>query len=268
MYPKRAAQKRWLHHYSQTFNTVEGNSTFYATPTADTLHRWSEQAEEGFRFALKFPKSITHESILQNVEAETDLLLQGLAVLQEHGRLGPTFLQFSDRFGPEHIGRLDRYLERLPAEFPFAVEVRHPGFFEGAVEQELHQILASRNIDRVIFDSRPLYSAAPSDQSELESQGRKPKLPIRTAATGAHPFLRLVGRNDVVAVDPWIEEWVGVVLDWIRQGKIPYLFMHAPNYEFSPALASRFYARLAREIPGLEAELSFPNQAEQQLHLF
>ena len=268
VYPQRAAQNRWLHYYSQTFNTVEGNSTFYATPTSDTLRRWAEQTEDGFRFALKFPKSITHEKCLHHVEAETEFLLEGLMVLKEHQRLGPTFLQFSDRFGPENLERLGRYLENLPRVFPWAVEVRHPGFFQGKAEKELHALLVEQNIDRVIFDSRPLYSAPPSDESELKSQGRKPRVPVSHEITGSNPFLRLVGRNDVTAVDPWIDEWVPTILQWIQQGKTPYLLLHAPDYQYSPEFVQRFYARLAQAMPELEPEFAFPNRADQQLRLF
>ncbi len=47
--------------YSQYFNSVEGNTTFYADPTADTLLRWQQQTAENFRFVLKVPQRISHQ---------------------------------------------------------------------------------------------------------------------------------------------------------------------------------------------------------------
>ena len=44
VYPARTPRSRWLSWYSQTFNTVEGNSTFYAIPSIEKLftrRKWS-----------------------------------------------------------------------------------------------------------------------------------------------------------------------------------------------------------------------------------
>ena len=43
VYPASAPQKSWLKYYSETFLTVEGNTTFYAIPSPDTVQRWIAQ---------------------------------------------------------------------------------------------------------------------------------------------------------------------------------------------------------------------------------
>ncbi|ELT1968072.1 TPA: DUF72 domain-containing protein, partial [Aeromonas salmonicida] len=50
-----------LAHYARVFNTVEGNTTFYASPTPDTVQRWADAVPAHFRFSFKFPKEISHQ---------------------------------------------------------------------------------------------------------------------------------------------------------------------------------------------------------------
>lgn len=268
VYPASAAKDRWLRHYTKTFGTVEGNSTFYGIPGPETFRRWADQTSGEFKFALKFPRSISHEKELLGAETETSLFLDGLEILHSAGRLGTSFLQLGPRFGPSGLAPLQRYLERLPELFPFAVEVRHAAWFEGSLERELNQLLEHHNVDRVIFDSRPLFSAPPTDECEIKSQGRKPKSPIRDFVTGPRPMLRLVGRNNIELADPWIEQWVPKVAKWIADGLEPYIFLHAPDDAFAPQLAVRFHNALAKIIHPLEPMESWPHSVEVQQQLF
>lgn len=91
VYPVRTPRKDWLHWYSRTFNTVEGNSTFYALPGPDAIQRWVEQTPDHFRFALKFPRTISHELELEHSQTATREFLQRIEPLREALRLGPTF---------------------------------------------------------------------------------------------------------------------------------------------------------------------------------
>jgi uncharacterized protein YecE (DUF72 family) len=268
VYAASAPKDRWLKSYTNVFGTVEGNSTFYGIPRPDTFRRWADQAVDGFKFALKFPRVISHEKELLHAEMETKLFLDCLEILANANRLGTSFLQLGPRFDGQHLGPLQRYLEQLPAEFPFAVEVRHPAWFEAPFENELNQLLEHLEMDRVIFDSRPLYSAPPTDEYEIKSQGRKPKSPIRDFVTGSRPMLRLVGRNDVSLVDPWIEQWIPKVATWINDGLEPYVFLHAPNDAFAPQLAMRFHNALAETLDKLNPFESWPQTTEFQRQLF
>ena len=40
---------------------MEGNTTFYATPTPEIVERWRDQVPETFRFCFKLPKTVTHD---------------------------------------------------------------------------------------------------------------------------------------------------------------------------------------------------------------
>lgn len=264
----KAPKDKWLNQYSGSFNTVEGNSTFYGIPRIETFQRWAEQVNEGFRFALKFPRAISHEKQMQNVELETDQFLRGLDALHSHNRLGPTFLQLSPTFGPQKFNLLASYLERLPKNYSFAVEVRHRGWFEGEAEVNLNRLLSQHNMDRVIFDSRPLFSCEPADEVEKAAQHRKPRVPIRTTVTGKYPMLRFIGKNDVLLTKPWIKEWVPTVADWIANDLTPFVFAHTPDDRFAPEFARLFHNALAEKVESVEPIDEWPFTAPKQRELF
>ena len=243
-------RERWLPEYSQVFSTVEGNSTFYAMPTINTVKRWANETHDGFQFALKFPRIITHECRLQHAEVETRLFMDALEVLRQADRLGPTFLQLPPTFSGRYFETLESYLRQLPSDMPFAVEVRHLDFFNHADNDDrLNELLFELGMDRVVFDSRALFSAPPDDEFELASQGRKPNLPVQPRAIGDRPLVRFVGRNRIEEVEPWIEEWVPVIAEWISMGKTPYVFTHSPDDLYAPEFARHFHQALRLLVP-------------------
>lgn len=251
VFRRGAKRHEFLHQYSAAFNTVEGNTTFYGLPTLETVQRWCDDTLPGFRFALKFPRTISHEKQLIGAEAETKEFLTVLERLALADRLGPSFLQLSPSFSGGQLPALAAYLRELPEEFPFAVEVRHDDFFKRSGQQTLDELLQRLQMDRALFDTRPLFSAPPNDEHEVEAQKRKPKSPLCHSVTGQRPMLRLVGRNDVAASQPWIEEWAPMVADWIKQGLTPYIFLHTPHDMHAPELARSFHQALSRHLPQL-----------------
>lgn len=263
LFTERAARREFLDQYSRAFGTVEGNSVFYGLPTLDTASRWAAETADGFHFALKFPRTISHDGPLGKPASDTRAFLEVLDVLHEAERLGPSFLQLPPYFDGSRFDELANYLEALPTDLPFAVEVRHADWFdEGPRERAFHDLLGSHDIDRVTFDSRALFSAEPSDPFEAKSQDRKPLVPIRHTVTGRHPFLRFVGRNDVSAVQPWIDEWAPIVAEWLAMGLEPYVFTHAPNDRFAPEFARLFHETLTRSVDDLTPLPPWPGELE------
>jgi len=260
----------WIGEYTSVFGTVEGNSTFYALPDYDTVRRWSQQALPGFRFALKVPGAITHEAKLHGCEATTERFMAALRILQEADVLGPTLLQLPPDFDAAHESSLRRWLDHWPESFPLAVEVRHADWFDqGSHESRLDRELSERGMDRVLFDSRCLFSESPDDPVEQVSQSRKPRSPFRTTVTGQRPFVRFIGRNRLEKTDPWIESWSRQVAVWLREGREVYFFTHAPDDAFAPELARRFYRRLQQELPELPDMSAWPAEClPRQLDLF
>lgn len=266
VYPAKAPKREWLGHYSRAFNTVEGNSTFYGLPALETVQRWGNETAPGFRFALKFPRVISHEKRLRASDGDLRAFLEILEILQRADRLGPSFLQLGPDFSASEYASLERFLQQLPKEFPYAVEVRHRDWFDdGMHEARLDELLESLQIDRVLFDSRPLFASAPVTDSERETQRRKPRSPHRLTVTGQHPFVRLIGSDDVGAVEPWLDEWAPLVAGWIRDGLTPFFFAHAPDDRFAPVIARKFHERVRGHLPELSLMPKWPGEESSKL---
>ena len=256
-----ARRRDWLRQYSQAFNTVEGNSSFYAIPSVETARRWADETEPGFRFALKFPQVISHERQLVGCEEPLRQFLAVLETLATADRLGPTFLQLSAYFGPDRLNSLSNFLEQLPQEFPYAVEVRHPAFFaSGDDERKFDDLLARLGVDRVLFDSRAIFNGPPQDEHERESQRRKPRVPLRRTVTGKRPMVRFVGRDVIEQSREPLVEWAPVVARWLADGLQPYFFTHAPCDTYAPAMAAMFHEALRKAAPDLPPLPAWPGQ--------
>lgn len=271
----RGNQRReWLGDYSRMFPTVEGNSTFYALPSRETVQRWADETAPGFRFCFKFPKTVSHLHQLEGCDRQVREFFDRLEILRRSDRLGPSFLQLPPSFSGNKLPRLGRFLDQYAGEFPLAVEVRHGDFFDGGPHEEtLCQLLAQHRVDYVIFDSRPLHALPPRDEYEEASQGRKPKIPHRQTVTGSTPFLRLVGRNRLEETIDGIEGWVPAIASWIERGLRPMVFMHTPNEAHAPATARYLYERIRDvfphwpELPG-PPSVELPPASARQRQLF
>ena len=64
LYPPKSQPRDFLNLYSRRFTTVEGNTTFYAIPSAQTIEKWVEQTPLGFKFCPKLHRQITHQGLL------------------------------------------------------------------------------------------------------------------------------------------------------------------------------------------------------------
>ncbi|MDJ0839096.1 MAG: DUF72 domain-containing protein [Acidobacteriota bacterium] len=269
-FTRKAKPAEFLKQYSSVLTTVEGNTTFYAVPAAATVLKWRASAAPGFRFCFKFPRVISHDKALRDAQTETEAFFQALAPL--HGQLGPFFLQLPPHF--DNFTTLRRYLESLPTQFDYAVELRSPRFFrQDALERDLEQMLAALEMDRVVFDTRRLMSLETGDPELKDAQRRKPKTPVRTQALGRYPFLRYVGYPEVERDVEAVRVWTGVVAGWIREGRTPFVFMHqAPDDERAPELCRLFHETLRKELPELPDMPPWPIEKEgpeqEQLSLF
>lgn len=243
LFPASTPAGERLAAYARIFNAVEGNTTFYATPPATTVERWLAQTGPGFRFCFKLPRAITHDRMLVNAARELEAFMAVLEPLAS--RLGPVLVQLPPRFAPRQLPVLEDFLLALPPWAPYAVEVRHPGFFAGGAQLELDAMLTELGVDRVILDARGVHEAEGDDPALVEAHERKPNLPAPAIVTGQRPVLRYVANPELTANDVRLAAWIDEVVRWLEQGREPYLFMHVPNDFHAPRLARRFFEQLA-----------------------
>jgi uncharacterized protein YecE (DUF72 family) len=120
--------------YASTFQTVELNVTFYRMPSAATFENWARQAPEGFLFAVKASRYLTHVKRLQDPRSSVDYLMDRARLLGEH--LGPILIQLPPDMSIE-LERLAETLDAFPAGTRIAVEPRHPSWFVEDVRELL-----------------------------------------------------------------------------------------------------------------------------------
>lgn len=233
------ARQQGLVFYARQLNSVEGNTTFYALPDAATVARWRASVPPEFSFTFKFHQAISHQQSLVNVAALVDEQLGLLAPLGE--QLGVMMLQLPASFGARRLPDLEQFLRTLPAAINCAVEVRHPVFFAKQAEEiALNQLLMEYAANRVIMDTRALFTG-PSDGPMMnEVRKVKPRLPVNVIATGSKPVLRFVGGNDTQVNEDCLRPWVRKCHQWREQGRTPYLFFHRPDNKDAPWLAQQF----------------------------
>lgn len=248
-----------LERYSKVFNSVEGNTTFYATPSREQCEQWRTQVPDDFRFLLKFPRLITHDLMLAGVGDDVRAFLDIVEPLKEV--LGPFLVQLPAAFGPDRLGHLWRFVDALPEPLSCAVEVRHRAFFnKGEEERALNRGLRERNIARVCFDSRALFSAAPDNAATIDAQRKKPRVPVHLLPVDAPPVIRFIGHPDLASNRHFMAPWVERIAGWIEAGRRPFVFVHMPDNGDALLLAALWSELLNERLPhvpalGLEAAL-------------
>jgi uncharacterized protein YecE (DUF72 family) len=120
-YPQDAKPPDYLRHYAGRLSAVELNNTFYRLPAEEQFRRWAEATPEGFRFAVKAPRSISFFGRLDQVGT----LAERLGVLGP--RLGPLLVRAHDE-RPRDDGFLLLLLESLDPAMNVALDLRHPSW--------------------------------------------------------------------------------------------------------------------------------------------
>jgi len=267
LYRKASSAGDFLSQYAHVFNAVEGNTTFYGTPSAHTVQRWCEQTSASFRVACKFPRGITHDRKLRDADAEVTGFLQAMAMLGE--RAGRLMIQLPPTFAPPALPVLDKFLQRLPREFTYSVEFRHRAFYESrlAVEQS-NELLERHRCGRTIIDTRGLRAGRDDHPAVLTARHKKPNLKFNTYVTASMPFLRFVGHPDTAVNTPFIESWAETIAQWLGQGFTPYVFIHTANNVHAPELARELHRTLSSKVDVGEMPEWLTEEPTSQLDLF
>lgn len=245
--PSDTPAGRELEPYSQVCNSVEGNTTFYATPDAASVARWRDSTPEDFRFAFKLPREVTHDRRLRDSDALLRSFLDRMAPLGP--RLGPFMIQLPASFGPADLPVLRSFLDGLPSGFAWSVEVRHAAFHAGGdAERPLNDLLHENGVNRVLLDSRPVFDGPRATPEEIDAWEKKPRLPVRAVATADQPVVRFIGQTDADANPSYWAPWIERVVRWLEDGRSPIVFLHTPDNVVAPELCRRFHGQVAARV--------------------
>ena len=153
-YPKGVPQRSWLSHYAEHFDTVEINSTFYRLASPSAVEGWVEQSPDGFIFAVKASRYLTHVKRLSGLEDGVRRFYERLEALTRTEKFGPVLWQLPENFHRDD-DRLAGALASLPAG-RHAFEFRHASWFV----DDVYALLGEHGVALVIGDdpSRPFQS--------------------------------------------------------------------------------------------------------------
>lgn len=127
-YPEGLPQRLWLEHYAGHFPVVEVNNAFYRLPEKSTFEQWRERTPDGFRFAVKMSRYLTHVKRLRDPAEPVGRFLERADALG--AKLGPVLLQLPPTLKAD-LGALDETLAQFPERVRVVVEPRHPTWFTG-----------------------------------------------------------------------------------------------------------------------------------------
>ena len=114
-YPPAVPKSHWFEHYANTFDTVEINNTFYRLPEKKTFAAWAARAPDGFLYAVKASRFLTHMKKLKDPEEPLRRLFSRMAPLTNH--LGPVLYQLPPGWKLDY-DRLEHFLQESPKGFP------------------------------------------------------------------------------------------------------------------------------------------------------
>jgi uncharacterized protein YecE (DUF72 family) len=227
----------YLAFYAEHFHTVEGDSTFYACPSARTVSNWAARTPEGFIFSVKVPQTITHDKVLVDCDSELKEFLDTIGILGD--KLGPMVFQFpffdkwkiKDRH--EFTDRLIPFLKKLPTERKFAIEIRNKKWLDA----EFASLLRDHKIALVLQDRSWMPSPAElnfdlitADWTYIRWLGDRKQIEAQTMTW------------DKVVVDRTAElnSWVDFCYQIMKRGVLIYAYANNHFQGHGPATVAKF----------------------------
>ena len=225
-YPEGLPQDKELTYAAERFDTIELNGSFYSLQRPENYARWYEEVPDGFRFAIKGSRYITHMLRLRNVKtALANFFASGLFELED--KLGPflwqlpptltydrerllAFFELLPRDGAAATALARRHDKRVTGrarltteprrKLHHAIEVRHPSF----VRPEFIALLRRQKIALVVADTAG-------------------KWPLMEDVTADFVYVRLHGDKKIYEsgyTDAALESWAAKVRAWLRGRQI------------------------------------------------
>jgi uncharacterized protein YecE (DUF72 family) len=222
-YPKGLPQKRELEYATGQFSSLEINGTFYGMQRPDAFADWADRAPNGFVFAVKAPRYITHIRRLR--EAETPLanfIASGL--LRLGGKLGPILWQFPPNFRFD-AERIEAFLKLLPHDTKAAARfgrkhddrLKAPAWLR-ADDRPMRHAFEIRNETfrtRAFIDLLRKYDVALVCADTVE-------WPRLMDLTSDFVYCRLHGSEELYASgydDKSLDQWAARVVTWANGGE-------------------------------------------------
>ena len=264
-YPKGLPQRRELEYASHRLTSIEVNGSFYALQKPQSWQAWRAETPDGFLFAVKGGRFITHMKKLNDVEVPlANFLASGMLALGD--KLGPMLWQLPPNLGFD-AGRIADFLDLLPrstaaaaamaaghdermdgrahvttdADRPLrhAMEVRHPTFETDA----FLELLRSRDVAVVTADTAG-------------------KWPVFLEPTASHAYVRLHGDEELYVSGydaEALDRWAARIAGWRDAGRDVVVYFDNDAKVRAPVDAMALMTRLGVEPLPAKVAASQPN---------
>jgi uncharacterized protein YecE (DUF72 family) len=274
-YPPKLPAKERLPWYSQRFELVELNSSFYAVPDRSTVHGWVEVTPPEFTFDVKAHRALSrHSAQIESLppdlreraetmgrgrvrltpELETALaerLVEETAPLAEAGKLGSYLVQLTPAFSParHQLEELDRLVEAFRPH-SLAVELRNRNWVDERRRETTLDWFADRGVTYVTVDGPPgdnfqimpsLDAVTNPSVAYLRAHGRNTKGYL----TGKSVAERFAWRY----TDGELEEIAGRARTLAESAGEVHVAFNNNRDDDAPTAAQRFRALLGQEVP-------------------
>lgn len=222
-YPEGLPQREWLTFYARHFTTLELNNPFYRLPPRKTFEGWRERAPEGFTYAVKANRFITHIKKLREPEEPLARFFEAAEGLG--AKLGPILFQLppSLKCDPD---TLSYFLACLPSRHRYTFEFRHESWFC----REIYEILEAAGAALCIASS--------------------PRYPMEVVATAPFVYLRLHGSERLYGSEysrQELKEWARRLRAFMREGRDVYVYFDNDFQAFAVKNAKELLALLSQK---------------------
>lgn len=234
-YPAGTPGRLYLAIYSQIFNSVELDSTFYGTPPPDRVKQWANAVPSGFKFCVKTPRQITHDLRLLNVQEPMAQFLRNISLFGD--KLGAVLIQLPPSLSTADLDLFNRFMVQLPPDFRYAIEFRHPSWFNDLTAD----LLAAHDLGWVSTEYVDM--------------------PRQVVPTTDFLYIRWLGRHgafktkDHEQVDklPQLRWWQSQIEPYLSRFKTVYGYFNNDYSGYSPQTCNRFKEMLG--LPVIQPEL-------------
>lgn len=249
-YPAGLPQRSELSHAASRLTSIEINGSFYSLQRPPSYEKWRAETPEGFLFAVKGGRFITHLKRLRGIDAPlANFFASGVLALGP--KLGPVLWQL-----PEHVTFdaevLDSFLARLPRTTVEAAELA--GHHDERLSGD--RVLTTADADRPMRHALEFRSPTFETPAALDllarhgvacvladSAGRWPRVDRDTADLR---YVRLHGDQELYASvygDRALDDWAERVTDWSATRDV-YVYFDNDARGHAPHDAEALLARL------------------------
>lgn len=179
-YPPGLPSDQFLPYYAERFPMTELNFSYYRQPSATIIENMVGRTPEGFRFAIKAHRSMTHD-VSGGWRDDVSRFVDGIAPLVDAHRLLGVLLQFPYRFhytvgNRRYLANLCRALEGLP----LFLEFRHREWQRDSVYDQM------RDMDLgLVLTDMPSLRGLPTSPLNAESAARTSAVEDQSASRGS-----------------------------------------------------------------------------------